>query len=125
MADSPVTAYRVVTTPAATVMGAIAERMKYRTAGIPRRSLARAVDSGAAAGADEDLGGLRSAAGRVRGHLGRSRMGLRSKKPTGRRVKPQVTTGMTGQSSGRGKCVIPKVCHRTMSAPSMSRSAAA
>ena len=112
MADSPVTAYRVVTTPAATVMGAIAERMKYRTAGIPRRSLARAVDLGAAAG-------------RVRGHLGRSRMGLRSKKPTGRRVKPQVTTGMTGQSSGRGKCVIPKVCHRTMSAPSMSRSAAA
>jgi hypothetical protein len=45
MADSPVTAYMVVTTPATTVMGAIAERMKYRTDGIPSRSLARAVDS--------------------------------------------------------------------------------
>jgi hypothetical protein len=45
MADSPVTAYMVVTTPATTVMGAIAERMKYRTDGIPSRSLARTVDS--------------------------------------------------------------------------------
>ena len=60
----------------------------------------------------------------VPGHLGRSRTGLRSKKPTGRRVKPQVATGITGQSSGRGKWVIPNVCHRTMSWPSMSRSAA-
>ena len=72
--------------------------------------------------------GLRSAAGRRSGggpgHLGRSRTGLRSKKPTGRRVKPQLATGITGQSSGRGKWVIPKVCQRTMSRPSMSRSAA-
>jgi hypothetical protein len=63
-------------------------------------------------------------AGAARGHLGRSRTGLRSKKPTGRRAKPQVATGITGQSSGRGKWVIPNVCHRTMSWPSMSRSAA-
>src|SRR5215216_5205936 len=111
MADSPVTAYRVVTTPAATVMGAIAERMKVQDGRDPETVLGQ---GGRLGGGGE--GG--------RGHLGRSRMGLRSKKPTGRRVKPQVTTGMTGQSSGRGKCVIPKVCHRTMSAPSMSRSAA-
>ena len=57
-------------------------------------------------------------------YLGRSRTGLRSKKPTGRRVKPQVATGITGQSSARGKWVIPKVCQRTMSWPSRSRSAA-
>lgn len=30
---------------------------------------------------------------------------------------------MIGQSSGRGKCVRPKVCHTTMSVPSISRSA--
>jgi uncharacterized protein len=45
-------------------------------------------------------------------------------KPAGLRVKPQRATGMTGQSSGRGMWVGPKVCHRTMSAPSMSRSCA-
>jgi hypothetical protein len=55
---------------------------------------------------------------------GRSRIGFRSKKPTGRRVKPQWATGITGQSSGRGKWSIPKVCHSTMSSPSIPRSAA-
>ena len=44
--------------------------------------------------------------------------------PFGGGVKPQVATGITGQSSGRGKWVIPKVWHRTMSWPSISRSAA-
>jgi hypothetical protein len=38
--------------------------------------------------------------------------------------EPQRATGITGQSSGRGKWVIPKVCQSTMSWPSMSRSAA-
>jgi hypothetical protein len=124
MADSPVTAYMVVTTPATTVMGAIAERMKYRTAGIPSRSLARAVDS-TVGGADVDMDGSPfGALGGGPGQPGRSRVGLRSKKPTGRRVKPQRATGITGQSSGRGKWVIPKVCQSTMSWPSMSRSAA-
>jgi hypothetical protein len=123
MADRPVTAYRVGTTPAATVIGAIAERMKNMTAGIPRRSFARAVDWPAGA-AGEDIGGSVRRRGGGRGQLGRSRIGLRSKKPTGRSVKPQWATGITGQSSGRGKCVIPKVCHRTMSQPSMPRSAA-
>ena len=40
-------------------------------------------------------------------------------------MKPVRVTGITGQSSGRGTCVGPKVCHITMSWPSMSRSAAA
>src|SRR6266508_3110957 len=122
MADSPVTAYRVVTTPATTVIGAIAERMKNMTAGTPRRSLANAADA-PAAGAGEDIG----ISVRRRGGGGSPRQvedGLRSKKPTGLMVKPQWATGITGQSSGRGKWVIPKVCHRTMSRPSMPRSAA-
>jgi hypothetical protein len=55
---------------------------------------------------------------------GTSRVGLRSKKPVGLRMKPQRATGMTGQSSGRGTWVGPNVCHTTMSWPSMSRSAA-
>src|SRR3954451_3107154 len=45
MATRPVTAYRVVTTPATTVSGATALRMKKTTAGTPRRSLARAADT--------------------------------------------------------------------------------
>jgi hypothetical protein len=44
--------------------------------------------------------------------------------PFGGGVKPQVAMGITGQSWGRGKCVIPKVCHRTMSWPWIPRSAA-
>src|SRR5690242_14451818 len=52
---------------------------------------------------------------------GTSRVGLRSKKPDGLSVKPHVSTGMTGQSSGRGKCVAPNVCQSTMSCPAMSR----
>ena len=36
---------------------------------------------------------------------GTSRVGLRSKKPSGRRLNPHVSTGITGQSSGRGKWV--------------------
>src|SRR5262245_1184623 len=45
MAARPVTWYRVVTTPATTVSGATALRMKKTTAGTPRRSLARAAET--------------------------------------------------------------------------------
>ena len=41
--------------------------------------------------------------------------------PTGIIVKPAYSTGMTGQSSGRGTWVTPKVCHTTMSVSSMDR----
>ena len=54
---------------------------------------------------------------------GMSSAGLRSKNPTGLRVNPAWSTGMTGQSSGRGKWVGPKVCQMTMSSPSIGRSA--
>ena len=55
---------------------------------------------------------------------GTSSVGLRSKKPVGLSMKPVLVTGITGQSSSRTKCVGPNVCQRTMSWPSMSRSAA-
>ena len=55
---------------------------------------------------------------------GTSSAGLRSKKPTGTSWNPQYSTGMTGQSSGRGTCVTPNVCHTTMSVPTSDRSAA-
>ncbi len=42
-----------------------------------------------------------------------SRVGFRSKNPTGLSTKPLTSTGMTGQSSGRGMWVMPKVCHTT------------
>lgn len=47
--------------------------------------------------------------------------GLASKKLTGLRWKPTVSTGMTGQSSSRGTCVTPKLCHTTTSAFFTSR----
>jgi len=49
---------------------------------------------------------------------------LRSKKPTGLSVNPVWSVGMTGQSSGRGKWVRPKVCHSTMSLFSIGASSA-
>src|ERR1019366_6443573 len=55
---------------------------------------------------------------------GTSSVGLRPKKPVGLRVNPHRLTGITGQSSGRGKWVGPNVCHSTTSAPSMSWSPA-
>ena len=39
-------------------------------------------------------------------------------------VKPVYSTGMTGQSSGRGMWVTPKECHSTMSVSTMGRSSA-
>ncbi len=60
----------------------------------------------------------RRVAGRsVATSAGTSSVGLRSKKPCGLSTNPQLSTGMTGQSSGRGKCVTPKVCHMTTSPP--------
>jgi hypothetical protein len=49
------------------------------------------------------------------GEAGTSSVGLRSKNPAGLRVNPHTSTGITGQSSGRGKCAEPNVCQRTMS----------
>ena len=53
---------------------------------------------------------------------GTSSAGLRSKKPNGTRLKPEYSTGMTGQSSGRGMCVTPNECHSTMSVSTTGRS---
>ena len=50
-----------------------------------------------------------------------SSAGLQSKKPTGISVKPVYSTGITGQSSGRGTWVTPNVCHTTMSVFSVFR----
>ena len=36
-------------------------------------------------------------------------------------VNPEYSTGITGKSSGRQKCVGPKVCHSTMSSFSIGR----
>lgn len=44
--------------------------------------------------------------------------------PAGMSGKPQRSTGITGQSSGRGTWVTPKVCHTTTSVPVRDRSAA-
>ena len=51
-------------------------------------------------------------------------MGLASKNPTGIRWNPQYSTGITGQSSGRGEWVMPKVYQATSSASTRDRSAA-
>src|SRR5207237_4363364 len=58
------------------------------------------------------------------GDGGRSSAGLRSKNPTGTSVKPAYSTGITGQSSGRAKWVIPNVYQSTTSASASGRSAA-
>ena len=47
---------------------------------------------------------------------GTSRAGLRSKNPTGVSRNPVYSTGMTGQSSGRGRWVTPNVYQSTTSA---------
>ena len=54
---------------------------------------------------------------------GTSSAGLESKKPTGIRWNPQYSTGITGQSSGRGEWETPKVCQATMSVSTRERSA--
>ena len=53
-----------------------------------------------------------------------SSAGLRSKKPNGMSVKPVYSTGMTGQSSGRTKCVTPNEYQTTTSVPAIVRSCA-
>ena len=58
------------------------------------------------------------------GDGGTSRAGFRSKKPTGESRKPVDSTGMTGQSSGRGMWVRPNVCQTTTSVSATGRSAA-
>src|SRR5207248_8410348 len=55
---------------------------------------------------------------------GTSSAGLRSKNPTGISMKPVYSTGMTGQSSGRTKCVSPNVYQTTTSVPAIGRSCA-
>lgn len=52
---------------------------------------------------------------------GTSIAGLRSKKPGGVSEKPQYLTGITGESSGRGTWVNPKLCQTTMSVFSIDR----
>ena len=47
---------------------------------------------------------------------GRSMVGLVSKKPTGISLKPVVTQGWTGKSSGRGWWCSPNTCQATISA---------
>lgn len=47
--------------------------------------------------------------------------GLTSKKLAGLRKKEACSTGMHGQSSQRGMCVTPIVCHSTRSTPSRDR----
>ena len=46
--------------------------------------------------------------------------GFPLKKPTGFRVKPADSTGMTGKSSGRTMWVSPKQCHNTGSLPDLT-----
>ena len=58
---------------------------------------------------------LRPLSGSGPGLGGTSRAGLRSKKPHGFSENETVSTGMTGQSSGRGMWWMPKTCHSTMS----------
>ena len=53
---------------------------------------------------------------------GMSSVGLRSKNPTGSSEKPALLPGMTGQSSGRTKCVTPTVYQSTTSSFSSGRS---
>ena len=49
--------------------------------------------------------------------------GFWSKKPYGSNVNPAYSTGMIGQSSGRGTWVTPKVCQTTIGWSSTGRSA--
>jgi hypothetical protein len=51
-------------------------------------------------------------------------LGFLSKKPTAISWNPQYSTGMTGQSSGLGEWVTPKVCQATISVPTNDLSAA-
>lgn len=53
---------------------------------------------------------------------GKSKAGLTLKKSAGFKEKPTISTGMTGQSSGRGMCVTPKECQTTTSSWAMLRS---
>src|SRR5207244_7821594 len=55
---------------------------------------------------------------------GTSRAGFWSKKPNGWRVKPTYSTGITGQSSGRGTWLTPKEYQTTTSVFSRGRSPA-
>src|ERR1035437_7429283 len=55
---------------------------------------------------------------------GTSSAGLRSKKPNGLTRNPVYSTGMTGQSSGRTKCVTPKLYQTTTSRSAIGRFAA-
>src|SRR5207253_5423617 len=55
---------------------------------------------------------------------GTSSVGLRSKNPNGTSENPAYSTGITGQSSGRGMWVTPNVCHSTTSVSTRERSAA-
>jgi hypothetical protein len=55
---------------------------------------------------------------------GKSTAGLPSKKPSGFKVNPVTSQGMTGKSSGRGTCATPNACHKTISSFSMLRLAA-
>lgn len=49
-----------------------------------------------------------------------SMAGLPLKNPTGFKVNPADSTGMTGKSSGRTMWVNPKQCHRTGSLPDLT-----
>ena len=48
---------------------------------------------------------------------------MRSKNPTGFSENDVMSTGMTGQSSGRVMWWMPNTCHSTMSASAIGRSA--
>src|SRR4029453_17563753 len=54
----------------------------------------------------------------------RAMPGLRAKNPAGLSMKPTYSHGMTGQSSGRTKWVVPSVSQATMSSSTSGRSAA-
>ena len=56
---------------------------------------------------------------------GMSMPGFCVKKPQGLNTNPTVSTGMTGKSSGRGRCVTPYECQSTTSASLTLRSCAA
>ena len=79
-----------------------------------------------------DAGGLRPAlSGRaassvwhVEGSAARRAPGCGRRSPTGLSENDTVSTGMTGQSSGRVMWWMPKTCHSTMSVSAIDRSAA-
>lgn len=56
---------------------------------------------------------------------GTSNAGFLLKKCRGRSKSDMGSAGMTGKSSGAGKCVMPKVCQRTTSVLSMESEAVA